>query len=117
MTIKEIKAQFAIILKTQLIDQIDPLKLSKNHPNLPNISNIVLIPRGIELNDDHIDALNKGQVIDVNCDINGTYSRSSADNNITNPNKGFILSVTSLKLKIENDQLIIKACDCFVSNR
>lgn len=112
MKIAELKTQFNEILSKSLIEKINHEELAKSHPDYPIISNISPTGSDIKLTDEQIDKLNDGGNITIKFDINGKYDRSTVDG-FTHTNNSFKLSVTSIELRLENEQLVIKHCKCF----
>lgn len=115
MKIEKIKEQFERILKNDIIKYINKNDLVRKHPNYPSINSIKLTPNNITLDDDKIDSLNDGKSVLINCYISGQYTKVKGDGNLSAPNSFFTLSVIELIIIIEDEQLIIKKCDCFAS--
>jgi len=111
---KEITEQLNRLLKENLTEYIDTSILTRNHPNFPLITNIKILPNNTKLSEDQKDTLNDGKSVKLHLEIDGQYSKTKADKNGT-MNGFFLLHITEMSIKIEDDQLIIDKCNCFPS--
>lgn len=115
MRIRDIKEQFNKILNYDLIQFIDNNNLIRKHPNYPLISNIILYPDNINLDEDQIDSINDGESVKIQCDIPGQYKRTQIDGNLSVPDSFFTLNVTELIIIVADEQLKIQKCNCFAT--
>lgn len=112
MKIAEIKNQFSELLNKGLIAYIDTTPIIRSHPQCPNIKIESIDIRKLELEDDDIDVLLGGEELNIEpFNMTGIYWATDREMN-GSQQKSMKLFVTNLVMKIENEKLVIKDCNC-----
>lgn len=107
MRIKEIEIQLEKVLTQDIKSKIDLNYFAKLDPGFPLPSNIILKPNNMNLTADQIDDLTEGKVIELVCEIEGTYDKTQSDKYLTKKNNSIKLNIRSLRIQIVEDMIEI----------
>lgn len=116
MRTKEIEIQLNIVLTQDIISKIDLNDFAKLDPAFPLPSNILLKSNNVQLTHDQIDDVKEGKIIQLVCEIEGTYDKTQSDHNFTKQKNFIKLNISSLLIQIVNEEIEIVNLEYSVSD-